>query len=93
VATLTIADDEQTFLFGETRANAQGFVRVPYPPQETVGFSLWVHSPGRVPSVISESKTNRAQFKGEYSTALRRGTMIGGVVKRRMATQSRVRKS
>ena len=80
-ASLSITDDKESFYFGGTNTDAQGELRLPYPPPHAVGVSLWVHAPGRRPSVITESRTNVSRFTGTYTVALARGTTIGGVVK------------
>ena len=81
LATLSIADDKQSIYFGQTRTDAKGVCRFTYPPQQMVGFTLWVHAPDRMPALISESVTNSSKFAGEYSAVLKRGTTIGGLVK------------
>jgi hypothetical protein len=81
LATLSIADDKQSIYFGQTRTDAKGVCRFAYPPQQMVGFTLWVHAPDRMPALISESVTNSSKFAGEYSAVLKRGTTIGGLVK------------
>ena len=78
---LALTDDAQTFFFGETSVDAQGLARLPYPPQDAVGLHLWVHAPGRLPVIITESRTNLAQFSGDYSVALQPGATVGGLVK------------
>lgn len=78
---LEITDDEGSFYFGEARADAQGFCRLPYPPQQTVSFNLLVRAPNRIPQVLSESKASRAGLSREFMASLQRGVAIGGVVK------------
>lgn len=81
IASLTIQEDKEVCFLGETRPDSQGVCRIPYPPQDTVGFTIWVQAPGRAPVLISESKTNVTRFAGEYTVTLKRGTTVGGVVK------------
>ena len=81
VVSLGLTDDKETYFFGETRADPQGVCRIPYPPQHALGLSVWVHAPDRAPLIISESKTNLAQFTGEYTAVLNPGLAVGGVVK------------
>lgn len=81
VATLSVADDKQSFLFGATKTDENGVCRFAYPPQNMNGFTIWVHAPDRMPALISESTTNTTRFAGEYSATLKRGTTIGGLVK------------
>jgi hypothetical protein len=52
-----------------------------YPPQTAVGLSLWAHAAGRAPAIVSESRTNRVKFSGEYALTLKPGATAGGVVK------------
>lgn len=78
---LSITDDKETFFFGETNLDARGVCRMPYPPQHAAGLSVWVHAPGRAPTIISEWKTNQAKFSGEYAVALKPGLSAGGLVK------------
>lgn len=80
-ALITVTDDARTFYFGEVRADADGVCRVPFPPQATVGFSLLVRAPDRVPVVLTEWLANRPRFSREFTAALRPGLRIGGVVK------------
>ncbi|HEY2951805.1 MAG TPA: carboxypeptidase-like regulatory domain-containing protein, partial [Verrucomicrobiae bacterium] len=81
-ASLTIADDQSTFYFGDATADTQGSLRLSYPPQHAVWFSLLVRAPSHVPVTLSGSKTNSgADFPGELSARLERGALIGGVVK------------
>ncbi|MDB6030684.1 MAG: hypothetical protein JWM16_1022 [Verrucomicrobiales bacterium] len=81
LAILTIRDDAAGFYFGETRSDAQGVCRLPFPPSETVGFNLLVRAPNRIPQLISQSRTNQPALKTDFSVALERGTAIGGLVK------------
>ena len=81
LATLSVADDKQSFVFGATKTDANGICRFAYPPQNAVGFTIWVHAQDRMPALISESITNTARFAGEYSAVLKRGVTIGGLVK------------
>jgi protocatechuate 3,4-dioxygenase beta subunit len=81
IVVLGVSDDKETYFFGETKPNAQGLCRMPYPVQHAVGINLWVHAPGRAPTIISESKTNRAAFSGDYVVTLKPGTTVGGIVK------------
>ncbi|MEY2410883.1 MAG: hexosaminidase, partial [Verrucomicrobiota bacterium] len=81
VASLSITDDKESFYFGSAVADAQGRVKFPYPPQDAVGVSIWVHAPARIPVVVAESKTNVSRFAGSYTAALRRGTPVGGIVR------------
>ena len=80
-ASLTIADDQSAFFFGDATADSSGDLRVPYPPQHAVWFSLLVRAPGHVSVTLSGSKTNSgAEFPGELSARLERGVLIGGRV-------------
>jgi len=81
VVSLGISDDKESFFFGESKPDAQGICRMPYPPQHAVGLNIWVHAPDRAPTIISESKTNRVKFSGEYAVTLKPGNTVGGVVK------------
>lgn len=78
---ITVTDDARTFYFGEVRADTGGVCRVPFPPQATVGFSLLVRAPDRVPVVLTEWLANQLRFSREFTAALRPGLRIGGVVK------------
>ncbi len=81
IATLSITDDKESYFLTSAAVDARGAVQLPYPPLQAVGVSVWVHAPGRMPAVISESKTNVAKFTTNHVVVLRRGTTIGGVVK------------
>ena len=81
VASLTIVEDKEMCFLGEKKPDAQGVFRFVYPPQQTVGFYVWVHAPDRLPVLVSESKTNQANFTGDYSAVLRRGVRAGGLVR------------
>ena len=81
VVSLTITDDKQTYFLGEAKSSAEGSCRLSYSPQYAVGITLWAHAPGRIPELISESKTNQNLFKAEYTIALRRGATVGGLVR------------
>jgi hypothetical protein len=81
LATLSVADDKQSFVFGATKTDTNGVCRFAYPPQNMIGFTIWIHAPDRMPALISESITNTARFTGEYSVVLKRGATIGGLVK------------
>ena len=81
VASLTLIEDKEVIFLGETKTDAQGVCRLVYPRQPAVGFSIWVHAPGRATVLVSETKTNVAKFAGDYAVTLKRGTMVGGVVK------------
>ncbi len=78
---LEVTDDEESFHFGEARADAQGICRLPYPPQQTVAFNLLVRAPNRIPQVLSEAKASRAGLSREFTASLQRGIAVGGVVK------------
>jgi len=79
-AALTISDDEASFYFGEARADGDGVIRLPFPPQQTVAFSALVRAPGRMPFIFSGTKTNGGGFPREIEAKLARGVKIGGVV-------------
>lgn len=81
VASLSITDDKESFFLTSAAADANGAVRLPYPPLHAVGVSVWIHAPGKMPAVITESKTNLSQFTSNQTVVLQRGTTIGGVVK------------
>jgi len=81
VAGLSITDDEQTYYFGEAKADAEGLCRLAYPPRQTVAFHLLVRAPDHLPFVISQSRTNRGEFDRQFKAPLRRGITVGGVVK------------
>ena len=81
VVSLGITDDKETYFFGETKADAHGLCRMPYPRQYAVGLSIWVHATERAPSIISESKTNVVGFAEHYAVALKPGVTVGGIVK------------
>ncbi len=81
VVSLTILEDKEVCYLGETKPDAQGVCRIAYPPQPAVGFSLWIHAPGRATVLVSETKTNVAKFAEDYAVLLKRGTTVGGVVK------------
>ena len=78
---LEVTDDEDSFYFGEARADAQGICRLAYPPQQTVAFQLLVRAPHRIPQVFAEAKASRAGLNREFTASLQRGVAIGGVVK------------
>jgi peroxiredoxin len=78
---LAVTDDHQSFYFGETRADAQGVCRLPYPPQHAVACNLLVRAPNRIPLVLSEAKTNHTELSRELTASLQRGVTAGGVVK------------
>ncbi len=80
-ASLTIMEDKEKTFWGEKHPDAQGMCRLVYPPQQTVGYTIWVHAPGRMPALVSESKTNLVKFTHEHSVVLKRGTTVGGIVK------------
>ena len=79
---LEVTDDEESFFFGEVRADAQGICRLPYPPQQTVAFKLLVRAPNRIPQVLSEAKASRAGLGREFKASLQRGVAIGGEIGR-----------
>ena len=81
VVSLGVTDDKETYFFGESKPDAKGVVHMPYPPLHAVGVSVWVHAPGRAPVIVSESKTNRTKFTGEYAVTLQPGLSVGGFVK------------
>ena len=78
-AVLTIADDQGAFYFGEARADSNGVVHLPYPPQQTLSFIALVRAPGHVPALVRGSQTNRAGMQRDISAKLERGVRIGGV--------------
>ncbi len=81
VAMLSVTDDQHPFTFGEAHSDANGVCRLPYPPQQTVAFHLHVRAPGRVPKIISESRSATTPRGREFLVALSRGVPVGGVVK------------
>jgi hypothetical protein len=81
LAVLTIRDDRSTFYFGEARADAQGFCRLPFPLSATFAFHLLVRSPNRIPQVVSQSRSNQPALQTDLSVALQKGVTIGGLVK------------
>ncbi len=79
-AALTIRDDEGALFFGEALADSSGVIRLPFPPQHTVGFSILVRAPGRVPVLLEGGKPSSGDFRREFEATLERGMKIGGVV-------------
>ena len=80
-AALTIADDQAPFYFGEVRADADGVLRLPYPPQQTHSYFLLVRAPGHVPAQVRGSKTGPGAFAREIPARLEPGVRVGGLVK------------
>lgn len=79
-AALTIRDDEGALFFGEAQADSSGVIRLPFPPQHTVGFSILVRAAGRVPVLIEGGTSANGDFRRELEATLDRGWHIGGVV-------------
>lgn len=79
-AALTIRDDEGALFFGEAAADSGGVIRLPFPPQHTVGFSILVRAPGRVPVLIEGARSAGGDLRRELEVSLERGISIGGVV-------------
>jgi peroxiredoxin len=79
-AALTIASDEASFYFGQARADGAGVIGLPFPPQQTVSFTVLVRAPGRLPFTFSGSKTNGGDFSRDVEAKLVRGVRIGGTV-------------
>ncbi|HUR47865.1 MAG TPA: carboxypeptidase-like regulatory domain-containing protein, partial [Candidatus Saccharimonadales bacterium] len=80
-ASLSVSDDTHTYFVGESHADPQGICKIPFPPNQTMAFNLLVRAPGFIPSVISQSRTNRPDLKTDFTAALDRGVAIGGLVK------------
>lgn len=82
LAYLTLQDDKSSFYFGAGQADASGRIALDYPPQQTVGCSLLVRAPNRMPVILTQSRTNRpGDFADEFQVKLQPGARIGGVVK------------
>ena len=82
LAYLTINDDKSSFYFGAGQADSGGRIVLDYPPQQTVGFSLLVKAPNRMPVILTQSRTNSpGDFADEFQVKLQTGARIGGVVK------------
>ncbi|MST93917.1 MAG: carboxypeptidase regulatory-like domain-containing protein [Pedosphaera sp.] len=80
-AALTIADDQAPFYFGEVKADADGVLRLPYPPQQTHSYILQVRAPGHVPAQVRGAKTGTGAFAREVQARLEPGVRVGGLVK------------
>ncbi len=79
-AALTIRDDEGSLYFGEAAADGSGVARLPFPPQQTLSFSILVRAPGRLPVVVEGAKRTGGDFPREWTATLDRGARIGGAV-------------
>ena len=79
-AALTIHDDEGALYFGEAAADSAGVIRLPFPPQQTVSYSLLVRAPGRIPLLLQGAKSDAGDFAREQEAKLERGVRIGGIV-------------
>lgn len=79
-AALTIGDDAGMLYLGDAAADPSGVIHLPYPPQQTVAFSILVRAPGRVPVVLEGAKLANGNFDREFVAKLERGVRMGGVV-------------
>lgn len=79
-AALTIRDDEGSLFLGEGEADGSGVIHLPFPPQQTLSFSILVRAAGRLPVVIEGGKKADGDFHREWTATLDRGARIGGSV-------------
>lgn len=79
-AALTIHDDEGALYFGEAPADSAGVVRLPFPPQQTVSYSLLVRAAGRIPLLLRETKSEAGDYARELEAKLEHGVRIAGTV-------------
>ena len=77
-ASLTVADDESSFFFGEARADGGGRATLSYPPPQTVALGVQVRAPGFVPATVALSAV--AGIPAEVRVQMEHGVRIGGVV-------------
>lgn len=80
-ATLTISDLEGAYYFGRDQSDANGRIRLPYPPQHAAGCTVVVRTPHRLPFVFRSTGTGIDPAAREIKATLASGTSAGGLVR------------
>ncbi len=80
-ATLTISDLEGAYYFGRDQSDANGRIRLPFPPQHAAGCTVVVRTPHRLPFVFRSTGTGVEPSAREIKATLASGTSAGGLVR------------